>query len=86
MQPLAAESWNTFEANLREDITKHTLTKIWGSVASRDDGLVRQPHLVMFEALSVVVVSFGACLVDSSPVRPVVGVVAWVVWMGQCGP
>jgi hypothetical protein len=48
--------------------------------------LVRQPHLVMFEALSLVVASFGACLVDSSPIRPVVGVVAWVVWMGQCGP
>jgi serine/threonine protein kinase len=30
--------------------------------------LVRQPHLVMFEALSLVVASFCACLVGSSPV------------------
>jgi transposase-like protein len=32
------------------------------------DALIRQPHLVMFEALSLVVASFGACLVGSSPV------------------
>ena len=30
--------------------------------------LVRQPHLVMFEVLSLVVALFGACLVGSSPV------------------
>jgi SAM-dependent methyltransferase len=48
--------------------------------------LVRQPHLVMFEALSLVVASFGACLVDSSPVRPVVGAVTRMARMGQCCP
>jgi len=48
--------------------------------------LVRQPHLVMFEALPLVVALFGARLVDSSPVRPVVGAVAWMAGMGQCGP
>ena len=31
-------------------------------------GLVRQPHLVMFEALSLVVALFRPCLVDSPPV------------------
>jgi carbonic anhydrase len=48
--------------------------------------LVRQPHFVMFEALSLVVASFRTCLVGSSPVRPVVGVAAGVVWVCQCGP
>jgi hypothetical protein len=44
----------------------------WDAEAVRDDlrcyVLVRQPHLVMFEALSLVVASFCACLVGSSPV------------------
>jgi Hsp20/alpha crystallin family len=48
--------------------------------------LIRQPHFVMFEALSLVVASFRTCLVGSSPVRPVVGVAAGVVWVCQCGP
>ncbi|MGB7797140.1 MAG: hypothetical protein WBL53_12930, partial [Pseudonocardiaceae bacterium] len=40
----------------------------------------------MFEALSLVVVLFRACLVGSPPVWPVAGVVAWVVWVGEDGP
>jgi hypothetical protein len=35
---------------------------------SRQRWLVRQPHLVMFEALSLVVAAAGAGLVESSPV------------------
>jgi len=31
-------------------------------------GLVRQPHLVMFEALSLVVASAGSGLVEAAPV------------------
>jgi hypothetical protein len=60
--------------------------------ASRSTGglrwlrLVRQPHLVMFEVLSLVVALFGACLVGSSPVRPVVGVAAGVGGVVQGGP
>jgi hypothetical protein len=48
--------------------------------------LVRQPHLVMFEALSLVVALFRSCLVDPSPSGPVVGVVARVDGVAQGGP
>jgi hypothetical protein len=48
--------------------------------------LVRQPHLVMFEALSLVVALFRSCLVDASPGGPVVGVVARVGGVAQGGP
>jgi hypothetical protein len=50
------------------------------------DPLVRQPHLVMFEALSLVVALFRSCLVDPSPGGPVVGVVARVGGVAQSGP
>jgi hypothetical protein len=40
-------------------------------------GLILQPHLVMFEVLSLVVACPGVGLVVSSPVGPVVG-----VWSG----
>jgi hypothetical protein len=50
------------------------------------DPLVRQPHLVMFEALSLVVALFRSCLVDASPGGPVVGVVARVGGVAQSGP
>ena len=48
--------------------------------------LVRQPHVVMFEALSLVVALFRACLVGSSPGGPVVGVLARVDGVVQGGP
>jgi hypothetical protein len=48
--------------------------------------LVRQPHLVIFEALSLVVALFRSCLVDPSPGGPVVGVVARVDGVAQGGP
>jgi hypothetical protein len=48
--------------------------------------LVRQPHFVIFEALSLVVALFRSCLVDPSPGGPVVGVVARVDGVAQGGP
>src|SRR6185312_6066819 len=48
--------------------------------------LIRQPHLVIFEALSLVVALFRSCLVDPSPGGPVVGVVARVDGVAQGGP
>jgi hypothetical protein len=47
-------------------------------VASQRNGLVRQPHFVMFEVLSLVVAVFRSCLVGSSPGGPMVGMVAQV--------
>jgi hypothetical protein len=44
----------------------------------RWSGLVLQPHLVMFEVLSLVVACSGVGLVASSPVGPVVGVCSGV--------
>ena len=52
----------------------------------RAEGLVRQPQLVIFEALSLVVALFRSCLVDPSPGGPVVGVVARVDGVAQGGP
>jgi hypothetical protein len=48
--------------------------------------LVRQPQLVIFEALSLVVAVFRSGLVDLSAGGPVVGVVARVDGMAQSGP
>ena len=36
-----------------------------------------------FEVLSLIVALFGVCLVESSPVGPVVDVAARMVWMGS---
>jgi hypothetical protein len=44
------------------------MTDIINDLPLRSAALVRQPHLVMFEVLSLVVALFGACLVGSSPV------------------
>jgi hypothetical protein len=54
--------------------------------AHPDHLLIRQPHLVMFEALSLVGASFCVCLVGSSPVGPVVGVGLGMGGVGECGP
>ena len=50
------------------------------------NSLVRQPHLVMFKALSLVVASLRACLVGSSPVGPVIGVGVGVGGVGSARP
>src|SRR5437763_16537208 len=54
----------------------------------KDTQLVRQPHLVMFEALSMVLALFRSGLVDPSQYEPFVGVVARVVgWIAaHSGP
>jgi hypothetical protein len=59
---------------------------VWIQMCMEAGWIVRQPHLVMFEVLSLVVALFGACLVGSSPVRPVVGVAAGVGGVVQGGP
>ena len=48
--------------------------------------LVRQPQVVMFAALPLVVAAFGAGLVESAPVGPVIGMGSGVIGVGQCGP
>ena len=40
----------------------------------------------MFEALSLVVAAFGAGLVESAPVGPVIGMGSGLISSGQCGP
>ena len=52
---------------LQEVASYSTMTRRLLRLAERLTGLVRQPHLVMFEALSLVVALFRACLVGSSP-------------------
>lgn len=52
----------------------------------REEGLVLQPHFVMFEVLSLVVACAGVGLVASSPVGPAVGVRSGVCGAGQGGP
>ena len=44
------------------------LAHILFTSVKRTVALVRQPHLVMFKALSLVVALFRPCLVDSPPV------------------
>ena len=48
--------------------------------------LVRQPQVVMFAALPLVMAAFGAGLVESAPARPVIGMGSGVIRMGQGGP
>jgi hypothetical protein len=48
--------------------------------------LILQPHLVIFEVLSLVVACAGAGLVASSPAGPVVEVGSGVGGVGQGGP
>ena len=55
-------------------------------VYTRTVGLVRQPQVVMFAALPLVMAAFGAGLVESAPARPVIGMGSGVIRMGQGGP
>jgi hypothetical protein len=59
-------------------IDLHRRRSVVVRVTESGERLVLQPHLVMFEVLSLVVACSGVGLVASSPVGPVVGVCSGV--------